>query len=105
MGKELNADVNGKDNIFGSTPLHYGAENGHADVVRVLGKELNADVNSKDNHGSTPLHEGATNGHADVVRVLAKELNADVNSENNDGRLPAALVPWWKRSAFVGLLL
>ena len=43
-------------------------------------------------------------GLADVVRVLVKELNGDVSIKANDGRPPAAFVPSFYRSAFVGIL-
>ena len=80
------ADPNAQ-NGNGYTPLHKGAGEGHAEVVKLLlaaGAYIEAKTYSERN---TPLHAGAQNGHAEVVRVL---LEAGVNSESraNNGFTP-----------------
>ena len=45
--------MNAKDEDC-KTPLHYAAENGDAEIVKILLK-YGADVNAKNEHGFTPL--------------------------------------------------
>jgi len=80
-GAEVNATNSG-----GSTPLHYAAENGHAELVMTLLHE-DADVDAKNMHGSSPLHTACADGRAEVAMVLLEE-GADVNAETSSGRRP-----------------
>jgi ankyrin repeat protein len=41
-----NINVNVKDDVYGSTPLHYAAYNGHVEIARLL-LQNGADVNAK----------------------------------------------------------
>ena len=88
-------------------PLHYAAEKGHLDVVRMLifqyrakencehtpcedynGQIDQAGVDCIDIHGKTLLHYASENGHDDVVRILLSEFQANVNCEDNHGQTP-----------------
>ena len=65
------------------TPLHFAAEEGHANVVRML-IESEADINAQDYNGWTPLMTAVEHGHIDVVETLLK-FKADKNLQTNDG--------------------
>lgn len=57
---EYGADANAND-YRDETPLHYAAENGYIEVVKVLVTECGADVEAKEYRG-TPLHYASKNG-------------------------------------------
>lgn len=78
------ADVNQKmksDRDF--TYLHFAAENGDEDAVRLLA-ESDANVDAKDEFGYTPLHIAAVHGAVGVVETLL-ENGADLYAEGLDG--------------------
>ncbi|HEV3083499.1 MAG TPA: ankyrin repeat domain-containing protein, partial [Gemmataceae bacterium] len=51
------------------TPLHRAADNGHADLARLL-IEKGADANARDKWQETPLHIAAGNGDTNLVSIL-----------------------------------
>lgn len=53
------------------TPLHWGAQNGHKEVVEVLLK-YGAKISTLDNRLQTPLRCAARKGHKEVIKVLLK---------------------------------
>ncbi|EPY40064.1 26S proteasome non-ATPase regulatory subunit 10 [Angomonas deanei] len=67
----------------GWTPLHYAADKGHTETVRLLLEE-GASVNSKDAMRRTPLHLAALGGHVGVIQVLLEE-GATKNAKNIAG--------------------
>ena len=78
-----NINVNVKDDMFGSTPLHLAAYNGHIEISRLL-LQNGADVNAKSDDGSTPLHWAAEHGQVDILHLLV-ENGADLEAQDNDG--------------------
>ncbi|MDE3023407.1 MAG: ankyrin repeat domain-containing protein [Pseudomonadota bacterium] len=108
------ANINFKDTA-GFTPLHWAAELGKTNIVKVLvanradinssnggitplhfaaNKEIaellianGANVNAKADDGTSPLHLAATNDNVSVARVLI-EHGADVNAKDKKGVTP-----------------
>ena len=74
-------DVDEKDDLWGRTPLHIAAEEGHKEIAELL-IAAGADVNAKDSVGFTPLHEAAWKGHKEVVELLI-DNGADVNAKSD----------------------
>lgn len=78
------ADVNQKmksDRDF--TYLHFAAENGDEDAVRLLA-ESDANVDAQDSFGYTPLHIAAVHGAVAAIETLL-ENGADLYAEGLDG--------------------
>eukprot|EP00766_Chilomastix_caulleryi_P000803 gnl/Chilomastix_caulleri/1782.p1 GENE.gnl/Chilomastix_caulleri/1782~~gnl/Chilomastix_caulleri/1782.p1 ORF type:complete len:228 (-),score=58.97 gnl/Chilomastix_caulleri/1782:209-892(-) len=61
-------DINSIDALYW-TPLHYAAEGGFTQIVKML-LDFGADVNTQDDEGLTPLHKASENGHLSVVQLL-----------------------------------
>ena len=68
------------------TALHWAADNGHLEVVRVLVKN-GADINAGTLSDIRPLHNAVVGRHADVVQFLIAK-GADVNMLNGQGESP-----------------
>lgn len=67
----------------GMSALHYAANAGHLEVVKVL-LGANAEVNAVDQHGSTPFHWASANCHLDVMDALLA-ASADPNVADQVG--------------------
>ncbi|GAB9470323.1 hypothetical protein Gpo141_00007571 [Globisporangium polare] len=86
-----------KQNIGGSTPLHYAAAAGSTDCLEVLltvnsrvdesGKYLFDGVSLADNDGATPLHIACRNANTDCAMYLIA-ANADLDAVDNSGCTP-----------------
>ena len=74
-----------KDDSDGWTPLHWAADRGLVEIVRLL-CDRGADVEARDNHGRRPLHWAAMNGDISVVKELIEERNSEINARANVGR-------------------
>ena len=64
---------------FGATPLHWAAQYGHRDIVKLL-MDNGAKPDKKDILGRTPLQRTAEKGHTDLVKLLV-DRGADPNGE------------------------
>ena len=64
------ADVNARERWYGRTALMVAADEGHAEVVRLL-IEVGADLNLLDDEGSSALSLARNYGHLDVAAELA----------------------------------
>jgi ankyrin repeat protein len=56
---------------FGSTPLHYAAAEGHAEICIILLEHADGyDLQQLDDIGRTPMHYALLRGHQKVQEVL-----------------------------------
>ena len=62
---------NGHYTYNGATPLHFAAEKGHLECVKIL-MNCGLSPDCKKSGGYTPMHLAAENGHDEVVEYLAK---------------------------------
>ncbi|TRM67673.1 ankyrin repeat-containing domain protein [Schizophyllum amplum] len=70
-------------NADGKTALHFAAEKGNEELVRML-CDLGADFDLADNQGNTPLHYASSWGHIPVVQLLI-ERGCQFSARNNQG--------------------
>mmetsp|Transcript_43288 Transcript_43288/g.119706 ORF Transcript_43288/g.119706 Transcript_43288/m.119706 type:complete len:571 (-) Transcript_43288:67-1779(-) len=63
------SDIN-SSNFDKRTALHFGAANGHLQLVTALIENCNADVHVVDSWGNTPLDDAIRGGHVDVSDYL-----------------------------------
>ncbi len=68
---QMVAYVNRQD-ARGRTALHYGADNGHVDIVKLLIR-YDANVTIIDNDGHMALDLARIQGHTGVVEVLSRQ--------------------------------
>ena len=71
-------DANNSD-LFGFTPLHHAARNGHENVVELLLNCEGIDVNAQEfRRSDTPLNLAIAEGHERVVRLLLERDEIDL---------------------------
>jgi ankyrin repeat protein len=83
------------DDNFGKFPIHYAAENGHAEVVDYLATWFGYDVNEKTvptlltkiPEQKTAMHFAAEKNHINVFRVLLKHGGNAFETDQN-GKSP-----------------
>lgn len=68
-----NANVNRKHAYAGTTALHFAAEMGQVEVIKLLCQH-GANVRSKKSTGGIPLHTAADANQTDAVRVLLSPI-------------------------------
>jgi len=77
---EKEIDVDGVEDTFRKTALHYASINGHREIAELL-LANGADVNAKDSFpGATPLHYAADKGYKEIVELLLAK-GADVDAK------------------------
>ena len=101
-GVNIPAKLSQKLGVFGYTPLHDAATEGHPKVLHLL-IQYGGVVNSKASSGYTPLHLAASAGHVDCVRVLV-EGNADINEKDDYRQSPLQSAERGARSDVVRVL-
>jgi len=84
--KDLPLRLAHRRGLFGYTPLHEAASNGHSRVLELLLRH-NGDVNCRAFSGCTPLYLASSSGHVNCVRVLLAH-DADINNMDDDGKTP-----------------
>jgi len=86
--KQKNVNIRDKD---GKTLLHYAAQKGYLDVIKLL-LEKGADINAKDKDGKTPLHDAIIySGKSYELITFLIEKGADFNLKDKDGDIPIYL--------------
>ena len=99
---ENGGDVN-KTNRRGYSALHFAANSGYVEVVRVLVAnkvEVNAAANK---YGKTGLHYAARHGRKEIATLLL-ENGANVNALDRSGRTPVDIAEHYRRSDTAALL-
>lgn len=80
---DAGADVHAVD-VLGYTPLMWGADQGNAEVMKVLlmtGSDVDHRGHRGNERGVTPLYRAAKHGHLDAVRVLIQaQANASLTA-------------------------
>ena len=87
-------DLNGKDPVGGSTPLHLAALYGQTAAAELL-IEKGANISQHNNDGATPLHLAAFFCHPEIVKLLINK-GVDLKAVNSRGETALNTVssPW-----------
>jgi len=75
---------------FGNTLLHYAAEAGNIELVRLF-VQAGANTMIKGSKGNTALHWAARMGHVEIVRTLVAEGKSLLDVQNEAGYTPLHL--------------
>lgn len=76
-------EINIRDSLL-NTPLHYAAQKGHIEVVRMLLARPDVDINSENLRKETPLHLAAKEGRTEVARELSMETSGRLRATEED---------------------
>ena len=76
LSDPIRSNINAKSRD-GMAAIHYAAENGHLECVRLL-IDAGVDVKTPGAGRKTALIEAAANGHFELVKYLVEEANAKV---------------------------
>ena len=68
--------------------IHWAADRGNKDIVKMLLDIKDLNLNQKDNDGQTALHYASSCGHLDVVKLLIDCPKVDRTIRDNDNLLP-----------------
>ena len=72
--------------LYGCSPLHIAAENGHLEVCSLIIASVK-DKNPEDASGYTPLHYAAQEGHLSICKLVIN-IVTDKNPKNEEGNTP-----------------
>jgi ankyrin repeat protein len=75
------ANVNYREETYGTTALFFAADGGDIDMCRLL-IEKGADVNHKNTHGNTPLMYASFSSQIEIIQLLLSR-GANVNHKND----------------------
>ena len=100
---EKGVDIEGREDSFFKTALHWAAISGHKDIVELL-LDKGADVDARTVGRETPLHYATQRGHVEVVELLIAK-GADINAKNNRGQTPLDIAIRQNREDIVKLLI
>ena len=89
----------------GATALHFEANCGRMECMRILLDVGKANVDAKDNRSSTPLHYAASGGHPEIeAATLLIERGAEINPINDSNRTPLDSAHMCNRTAMIVFL-
>ncbi|RUS21112.1 ankyrin repeat-containing domain protein, partial [Endogone sp. FLAS-F59071] len=74
------------EEIGSRTPLHYAAESGYLEIVRLLLVKFRLDANSASLEKTTALHLAAENGHVEIL--LARDFDTQIDATDKFLRTP-----------------
>ena len=89
QSKGLSAEVN-CTSLDNWTPLHFAANEGHAEIVDALLKQKGIEVSPVSKLRRTPLHLACVRGNQDIVRSL-RDAGADLTLADHEGNTPLHL--------------
>ena len=107
------ANINDR-NKYDISPLHYAADEGHLEIVKLLISQ-GADIDAKGAFhlyyspmhlilGCTPLHLAANKGHLEIVKFLISH-GAKYNAKNNEGDTPLTVAKTGRHNEVVTFLV
>ncbi|KAL8793017.1 MAG: hypothetical protein Q9195_004421 [Heterodermia aff. obscurata] len=86
-------------------PLHFAAENGYLDIVKVLLEKDKSQLNSLDHVQQTPLHKAVREKRNQVVEFLVSQNGIEVDSSDHNGFSPLINAIFNNDSKVVRMLL
>ena len=99
---EKGGDVN-KTNRKGYSALHFAANSGYVEVVRVLvANKIEVDA-AANRYNKTGLHYAARHGRKEIATLLL-DKGANVNAVDRSGRTPVDIAEYYRRSETAELL-
>ncbi len=77
--------INAADDQNGWTAMHFSAEKGDLECIKVL-RKWGGDVNQADKKGRIPMHIAVQKGHSlNCILKQLVDLNSDINRVDQDG--------------------
>ena len=87
----------------GATALHFEANCGRMECMRILLDVGKANVNAKDNGSDTPLDYAASRGHIEAATLLI-ERGAEINPINDNNETPLDIAHEYSETAMIAFL-
>ena len=91
--------------MHGNSILHYAAETGNLDLVRLLVTYSQVDVDAAGYRGYTALHWAAKYGYVEIARLLLHDAHAYVSPQSVSGSTPLHLAVKEAHDAMCNLLM